>query len=281
MTKEHYWKTALINSDIAAENGSLIPLKTKLILSNDYYHNDFELRELRSKFPINKESNGPKVNPFRPFDPRLNIADISSKHALILNKYPVQKGHMLLITKKWEPQSGWINISDFEALIEVDNDTSGLWFYNSGQNAGASQPHRHIQLLRRSTNEKVCPRDSWFIKNINNNIRVKDRLGSSLYIIKRSNDINISQANNLMMDYVDLCQKSDIGLVYCDEKPRLDYNLIITRDWMAIVRRKMEGLNGFSINSLGFAGYILSTNKSDMDWYKKHGPLELLLGVVK
>ena len=71
----------------------------------------------------------------------------NNTHALILNKYPVELGHMLLIADKWIPQTSWLNIDDWNAILSVNNDTDGLWFYNSGSIAGASQPHKHIQLL--------------------------------------------------------------------------------------------------------------------------------------
>ena len=88
----------------------------------------------------------------------LEIDKIGDNHQLILNKYPVQKGHILLITNKWKPQNGWLDIKDWRAIQQVNNDTSGLWFFNSSPIAGASQPHRHFQLLRRSKDEISYPR---------------------------------------------------------------------------------------------------------------------------
>ena len=75
---------------------------------------------------------------------------------------------MLLITNCWKPQNGWLNLDDFEAILNVDNDTTGLWFFNSSKEAGASQPHRHFQLLPRHYNESICPRYEWFCSLLNN-----------------------------------------------------------------------------------------------------------------
>jgi ATP adenylyltransferase len=49
---------------------------------------------------------------------------------------------------------------------------------------------------------------------------------------------------------------------------------------MAIVRRRREGAAGFSINALGFAGYLLATENSDVRWLKSHGPEALLREVI-
>ena len=40
------------------------------------------------------------------------------------------------------------------------------------------------------------------------------------------------------------------------------------------------GMSGFSVNSLGFAGYLLATKDSDLNWLIAHGPETLLEKVV-
>ena len=47
-----------------------------------------------------------------------------------------------------------------------------------------------------------------------------------------------------------------------------------------MVTRRCEGAAGFSINGLGFAGYLLATANSDLAWLKKRGPEALLRQVV-
>jgi len=163
---ETLWEKALIVTKEAILNSSLTPLETKSKLIKNHLNEYFELRQLKSTKLLNKIFNGPKPNPFYPWDSDLEISSIFDSHELILNKYPVQLGHMLLITNTWKPQIGWLEKEDFKALISVNSDTSGLWFFNSGPKAGASQPHRHIQLLPRKSTENICPRYNWFIDNI-------------------------------------------------------------------------------------------------------------------
>ena len=57
-----------------------------------------------------KKIYGPKQIPFCPWEKILEIDKIGDNHQLILNKYPVQKGHILLITNEWKPQNGWLDI---------------------------------------------------------------------------------------------------------------------------------------------------------------------------
>ena len=167
MKSESIWSKALEISRKAVNCGAVIPLNTIKYKSSEECC-DFELRFLKSPIPKYLIEYGPKRNPFIPWDSRLQIQPINDKHTLILNKYPVQIGHMLLITNTWKPQNGWLNKDDFEAIQNVDNDTTGLWFFNSSKEAGASQPHRHFQLLPRHYNESICPRYEWFCSLLNN-----------------------------------------------------------------------------------------------------------------
>ncbi len=285
MSSEHYLNQAIECSDRALIEGSLIPLRTSLEIVVGETDVNFELRKLKSRLPKHLRKEGPKPNPFSPWDRQLEVACVDPDHALILNKYPVQRGHMLLITKDWAAQKGWLTLSDWRSLVRVDNDTPGLWFFNSGPIAGASQPHRHLQLLPRSKNQRTCPRDPWFHEQIaseNKNTTSNDPLIKYSHVIKRikGHHNEESSAHYLHQSYISMCRELGIGDPSQDPLPKHYYNLLMTPEWMALLRRSQEGAFGFSINGLGFAGYLLATASSDLAWLKKHGPEALLRRVV-
>ena len=272
MKKEIYWEKALQKTKISINSKSLFPLNTTDITKKLYKGNDFVIRELDiTKF---KKSTliGPKINPFRPWDNILEIDSIGKYHQLILNKYPVQLGHILLITNEWKEQNGWIDIKDWEAIKEVNKDTTGLWFFNSGPLAGASQPHRHIQLLRRDPSELSCPREKWILDFDNVNYK-NQRFYKNIILKKFSKTLN---KENIHEIYKVLSYKLGLGKPEIDKKPRYPYNLIFTNHWMLLIKRKTDNLYGISVNALGFAGYILVTEKSDINYLKKFGPEKLL-----
>ena len=272
MRKEIYWEKALQKTKISINSKSLFPLQTTDITKNLYKGNDFIIRELDiTKFKKNTLI-GPKINPFKPWDKILEIDSIGNGHQLILNKYPVQLGHVLLITNEWKEQNGWLDIKDWEAIKEVNKDTSGLWFFNSGPLAGASQPHRHIQLLRRDPSELSCPREKWILAL--NNLNYKNEKFSKNIILKKfSKSLN---EENIHEIYKDLSYNLGLGDPRNDKKPKYPYNLIFTDRWMIIIRRKTDNLFGISINALGFAGYILVTENSDIKYLRELGPEKLL-----
>ena len=272
MRKEIYWEKALQKTKISINSKSLFPLQTTDITKNLYKGNDFIIRELDiTKFKKNTLI-GPRINPFKPWDKILEIDSIGNGHQLILNKYPVQLGHILLITNEWKEQNGWLDIKDWEAIKEVNKDTSGLWFFNSGPLAGASQPHRHIQLLRRDPSELSCPREKWILAL--NNLNYKNEKFSKNIILKKfSKSLN---EENIHEIYKDLSYNLGLGDPRNDKKPKYPYNLIFTDRWMIIIKRKTDNLFGISINALGFAGYILVTENSDIKYLRELGPEKLL-----
>ena len=276
MNLEIYWKKALDQTRLSIDHDSLYPLKTKIITTDLYQKKDFIIRKLDTSKFYKKKIYGPKQNPFCPWEKILEIDKIGDNHQLILNKYPVQKGHILLITNNWKPQNGWVDLKDWEAIKKVNKDTSGLWFFNSSPIAGASQPHRHFQLLRRSKDEISCPREKWFLKmklDKDSDNKLKKNI-----IVSKFNFLENS--TSLFELYLELCRKLGLGEPISDKKPRYPYNLLITNKWIAIIKRSNDHIHGISVNGLGFAGYLLVTEKSDINYLKKFGPEKLLESFV-
>ena len=262
----------------ATASGALVPLDTSLTHLMGDGGSRFELRHLLSATPKHLRASGPKPNPFLPWDQRLEVDRIGDSHVVILNKYPVQTSHMLLITQDWQPQTGWLSMEDWQSLARIDATTTGLWFFNSGPDAGASQPHRHLQLLPRAAGERICARDDWFRRCAQNTtMSAQDPLLRSSRVAAISSTLTGETLQDL---YLALAQDLGLGHPTTDDCPRGAYNLLLSREWMAIVRRRREGIRGFSVNALGFAGSLLSTEASDRQWIQDSGPEALLQAVV-
>ncbi len=276
MKRESIWRLSLKRTRQAIISKSIIPFKTKLKVQKRSNYK-YELRTLIGKPKIHKNTVGPKLNPFMPWEKELEILKINNTHVLILNKYPVELGHMLLITNTWKPQNGWLDYHDWSSLSYVNKDTSGLWFFNNSSNAGASQPHRHLQLLRRKDDNNICPRQSWYddylLGRYSNNII----LNNSCIVHRLNNRCSADELNHV---YLNLCKKMDIGDPLNNIIPVKSYNLLITNKWMAIISRNTESYKGFDINALGFAGYFLVTPISDISWFNNNNAEDLLEAVV-
>tara|TARA_Y100001968_G_C19385380_1_gene732564 strand:+ start:579 stop:1460 length:882 start_codon:yes stop_codon:yes gene_type:complete len=273
------WDRVLRISDKAIYTKSLLPFKTSLqkLIDEEYI---YELRSIIGKPTKQNIFTGPQINPFSPWDINLEVNKINEQHVLILNKYPVELGHLLLITSKWKPQDGWLEKSDWEALNQVEEAISGFWFFNSSSKAGASQPHRHFQLLKRNNPNSLFPRQYWFQSKIGNSLSNNSRIENSCLVVRRNNYKNKNSAEELENLYLDMCFELGLGTRQISNKPKFAYNLIITNNFVSMIRRSKESFKGFNINALGFAGYFLVTRNSNIKWLLEKKPSSILNEVV-
>jgi len=271
-------QAALARSIVAEQEGALIPLHTQRLLLPGC--EPFVIRRLLSDTPKHLRSAGPKPNPFLPWDQRLEVERLNHSHALILNKFPVQRGHLLLITQSWQPQAGWLQRNDWQVLGAVEADTPGLWFFNSSPAAGASQPHRHLQLLPRQPDEPSCP----LAPVLRAQLAGDAEPWPWRYCLSRRqagpDSDSAAVAAELENLYLQHCRALGLGDPAQDAAPRHPYNLLFDGHWLMTVLRSREHAAGFSVNALGFAGGLLITEASDQGWLERHGPLALLQTVA-
>lgn len=265
----------LQRSQWARDSGALVPLATALVEAPGL--EPFVLRRLLSATPKHLRSAGPKPNPFLPWDRDLEVELLGCTHLLLLNKYPVQEGHLLLITQQWKPQAGWLEAADWQALAQVDEDSPGLWFFNSCAAAGASQPHRHLQLLPRVAGSISCPLQPAIAEQLAGH---RPPWPWRYRLSRRSAETAAAAATELERLYHQHLAELELGQPSLDPAPRRPYNLLLDPQWMLTVERVQEHWAGFSINALGFAGYLLVTEGSDTAWLQRQGPWELLRSVA-
>lgn len=268
-------EAALSRSAKAERSGALVPLTTERVSLSGC--EPFVFRQLVSDTPKHLRSAGPKPNPFLPWEPELEVERLGRDHVLILNKFPVQRGHLLLITQSWQPQAGWLQGSDWQALAMVEADTQGLWFFNSCAAAGASQPHRHLQLLPRDCGEASCPLARSFLAQLDG----EQPTWPWQYRLSRRTRFGTPEAAAELVElYHAQLQELGLGHPAGEAQPLQPYNLLLDPEWFMTVVRRQEHCSGMSINALGFAGFLLITPESDTQWLQTRGPLALLEAVA-
>lgn len=272
MRTERHWQRAREVSEQARQQGALIPLDTRILAIPGL--DPFVVRQLLSSTPRHLRQGGPRPNPFLPWDRPLQVELLEPAHVLLLNKYPVQEAHLLVITRDWRPQGGWIEAGDWRAVAGVSQDTGGLWFFNSGSRSGASQPHRHLQLLPRRQGEPTCPLAPRFLAQLEGSEAPWDWA----YCLSRRSDPH--GGSDLADLYHAHAGALGLGDPSSDSEPQHPYNLLFDDQWFLTVRRVREHGAGFSVNALGFAGFLLCTQDSDRGWLETHSPWSLLAHVA-
>jgi ATP adenylyltransferase len=218
----------------------------------------------------------PAANPFLPFDPELFVADVSESHVALLNKYPVLAHHLLLVTRTFEEQEAPLGERDFAALLACMAELDALAFYNSGPEAGASQRHRHLQLVPvpLGPGPARLPIDALLAR-----ARLEGGRGRApglpfRHALARADDLAAlppPRAAALALErHRELLAAARAG------GPAGPYNLLLTREWMLAVPRTRESFESVSVNALGFAGSLFVPDEARLAAVRRHGPLAFL-----
>ncbi len=236
------------------------------------------------KNPVRSASNVP-ANPFLPPEPDLVVAEISATHLCVLNKFNVVDHHCLLITREFESQDAALTLADFTALATCLFEFEGLGFYNGGRLAGASQPHKHIQVvpLPFLPNGDRIPLEAVFSYA---HPHEQDAQLERILLLPfqhglirwRSLSSSTSEvALQFFQAYQQLIQTLRLGNLASSPAP---YNLLVTREWMFVVPRSQEAFQSIAVNALGFAGALLVRNAEQLEFVQQVGPLRILTEVA-
>ncbi|MBE9178035.1 phosphorylase [Oculatella sp. LEGE 06141] len=229
---------------------------------------------------------GQRVNPFLPYDPNLFVAHLSPTHLCLLNKFNVVDHHLLIITRAFEEQANWLTLADFEALWVCMNEIDGLAFYNGGKLAGASQRHKHLQLVPLP----LAPAGGRIpIEPLFATATFQDSIGTVpelpfVHAIARLNPNWLASpqaaAKATLECYQALLQAVGLSFDSTDPKQSAPYNWLATREWMFLVPRSQEAFDAIAVNSLGFAGALLVRNQEQLQRLKAHSPMTILQQVA-
>jgi len=278
-------------TDSALKSGALLPIPTQAevvvqagvpflvrIVSN-------LARKERAKRRQDRASTGNPINPFLPYEETLFVADLSPTHVCLLNKYNVVDYHLLLITRAFEDQESLLSLADFQALWRCLEEIDGLGFYNSGKLAGASQPHKHLQLvpLPLMDQGEAVP----IAPLLHQAVFSADGIGTLpafefVHGLMRFDAGSLAcpdRPEALLTAYLQLLQSMGL-LDQNQDRPVAAYNLLVTRRWMLLIPRSQETCHGISINALGFAGAILLRTPEPLEILKQVGPLTVLQQVA-
>lgn len=281
------WPTLLERTAHAHERGSIlsIPTEPEVIEQGGVAFHVRVMRALAMKpRATTAQSN---ANPFLPYDPDLFVAELSPTHVALLNKFNVVDHHLVIVTRAFEPQEALLTREDCAALLICLAEIDGLVFYNAGSVAGASQRHKHLQLIPLS----AFPNSQLPIEPLLRSVKMADATGtvSGLPFLHAHALMNPAWfdpqkdgASSLLDCYHSLLRAVGLPVKTIAEcsTPAAPYNLLVTRKWLLLVPRSQEFFEGISINALGFAGALLVKDAAQLAMLRKQGPMNALQHVA-
>jgi ATP adenylyltransferase len=176
-----------------------------------------------------------------------------------------------------------LNLQDFIALWACLVEYDGLAFYNGGKEAGASQPHKHLQLVPYliSPQDTQIPIEPLLTSHLASQRQASIAIIPELPFVHAFTAIDPAWLNSpseaavrTLEQYYALLQAVDLPIDN-QEKPK-PYNLLMTRRWMLLIPRSQESFTSIQVNSLGFAGALLVRTAEQMQQLKTMQPFTLL-----
>lgn len=251
-------------------------------------------------------------DPFLPYEEDLYVGDVPPAHVCLLNKFNVVDGHLLIVTRSFQEQTLLLTNADFAAFWHCIRQYPGLGFYNSGRIAGASQRHKHMQLIALTAEVEIPIHE-----HVSKAARIREEQDGCFRVpslpfkhavigtgdLRSDNESDPVIGAILHARYMQLLQFTierlgvsasswmawesstshrwpPIGNEHETAHP-FPYNLLLTSSWMMLVPRQQEKfLNEISVNALGFAGFLLAKNETQRDLIVQHGPLNVLMQVA-
>ena len=236
-----------------------------------------------------------KESPFLHPEPALVVSsDLFPHHNVLLNKFPAVRDHLLLCTKEYEPQRGALSENDVSALSFLVRNAyepveRALGFYNGGLVSGASQGHKHAQVvplgaicapgIGEEAKETSCP---CVLDRVIQNSNEKERTSGVIDMIPYKHSFEML---NISRDSVKEEQKA-FEMLYeaykrCLDKCGVDpdddktsHNVLVTTEWIIVIPRsaesyEMDGKHA-SLNAMAFAGSLLVKSKETIESIKQH-----------
>lgn len=215
----------------------------------------------------------------------------------MLNKFAIVPEHFLLITRTFKQQTHLLGADDLaaaHACIRAYHDHEGrgqelFVFFNSGEHSGASQPHRHLQLLpvdKMRDGLAEAGGADWTVLADRLADSDKERIVSAelpltTFAERIAGDV---KPEALRSAYVRLYRracaaagldKSELGDLAVDDVPaKISYNLGMTRNSLVVCPRVAEGdvvrsRDGEEVGRLALNGTVLAGTalvKSEAEW---------------
>jgi ATP adenylyltransferase len=293
-TKGPLWERLVATTEHALRTGALVPLGTTVVSLADDSGVRFSVRILANLGKKDEArhqqdegaDHGKQPNPFLPPDPDLTVAAVGDTHVAVLNRFNVVDKHLLLVTRHFEEQEMLLTLDDFAALCSCLGEYDSLGFYNGGREAGASQAHKHLQLVPLPLVPghasvpvapllPAAPLDTPLTAPALPFVHAFVRLGGDTHVPEQA-------ASRAFALYSTMLRH--VGLAAAEpsrpQRQSMPYCFLMTREWMLLVPRTRECFADISLNALAFAGSLFVRNEEQYARLQEAGAMNALRAVT-
>ena len=240
--------------------------------------------ERKARLAAARTGGPPPADPFMPpYDEDLYVGEVGAGHVALLNKFNVLADHLLLVTRDYRSQDTWLDHADFEALWTALGGCEALGFYNGGEVAGASQPHKHLQVvpLPLGPAHVALPVATALAEaHLHGGVMIAPKLPFRHAIVPvppawLADPVlgarEGHRAYERLLRAVGVANSAPPG--YRQTAP---YNLLASRRWMWLIPRSSGEVEGICVNALAYAGALLARDREQAQRIRALGPMAIL-----
>jgi ATP adenylyltransferase len=294
LSKGQLWQRLVATTERALLSGALVPIETTGATIADPSGIQFLVRilstlrrkeEARGRQDAEEKARKP-ANPFLPPEPDLTVGLVRDTHVAVLNKFNVVDRHLLLVTRVFEEQEMLLTLADFAALWACLSEYDALGFYNGGCEAGASQPHKHLQLIPLPLlpghvsvpitpllppAEPDTPARVPALPFVHSFVRLGRDSATAEQAACKAFALYGAMLSHAGMEAAEPSRPRRQSMPYC---------FLTTREWMLLVPRTCESFADISLNSLAFAGSLFVRDEAQLACLQRTGPMNALRAVT-
>ncbi|KAJ5760339.1 hypothetical protein N7520_007495 [Penicillium odoratum] len=213
--------------------------------------------------------------------PDVCITIVNETHYLVMNKFPVFRPMLLLLTvdsyrrqheslDREDIAAGWRMICEMKEEHYV--------FFNCTVLAGSSRSHKHLQVVPApgahegygegfqffpdydSMPEEGPPGFVYFLHRFKNRVLSDGRVQDSEYVLETYLRLLHQAREKLHVQDGDICP----------------HNFVLTKRWMMVIPRKAKVFHGITANSAAMVGSVYLESEQQLDAWKEVGPMKVL-----
>ncbi|KAJ5514184.1 hypothetical protein N7463_003736 [Penicillium fimorum] len=213
--------------------------------------------------------------------PDICITTVNDTHYLVVNKFPVFRPMLLLLTvDSYRRQHEPLVLEDIEAAWST---ICGLKdehyvFFNCTVLAGSSREHKHLQVIPAPGKHEGYDEGFKFFPDDD----TAPMTGPSfVHFLQRFEDLpeGVKNGEHLLELYQRLLQQARDVLDLRTEDVPCPHNFIFTRRWMMVIPRRAKEFHGITANGAGMMGSVYIWNHDQLDAWKEIGPMKVLAGL--
>ena len=206
-------------------------------------------------------------------------------HNVLLNRFPIIPHHILVCSVPFLNQTEPLTIADFSVVSELlaQGLDDFLVFFNCGPQSGASQEHKHMQMIPQTVVFNGVPVEYPINKWMDEKrAELPASSSSELFTIPVYHFVHAAAFLPAPLTPEHLLQTYRLLIAHVEQTTRItppfSYNLLFTTKWMLLIpRTRADAVPGLiSVNSLGFAGTIVTRSDEAASEARKLGLFNIL-----